>query len=159
MRYALKGKYPIETKDQLVKTAAYFDRFLSSFYPTDRVTASYNMEKRAEELRVDLGYNWIDNYARAMESKQVSPDFNYYVDMRKQACYGKTIKNGDVAIDPGAYLDKIKENIEKISADTVVDQLFAFDKIAGLEYQWDKSIVDPVMTVYGSLRNAEYDSV
>ena len=152
MLYALKGKYPIETKDQLVKTAKYFDRFLSSFHPTDRVTASYNMEKRAEQLRVDLEYPWLENYSRAMGSRQVSPDFEHYVDMRKQACVGKM---GGSNVE--AMLNKIKGNIG--DPDRVVDQLFAFDKTASLEYQWDNAILDPIMTVFGSLRNAEYDAV
>ena len=57
MKYALKGKYPIETKDQLEKTAKYFDRYLSRFHPMDRVAFATAIEKRASELRADIDYS------------------------------------------------------------------------------------------------------
>lgn len=156
MRYAIDGKYPIETKEQLTKTAAYFDKYLDRFHPMDRVTVASALEKRANELGICLDNGWIKNYSRALNDNAIlSPDFDKNIEMRKYACSGKVIKN----IKAEEFLEKIAE-ISKISKPkNVVDALFEFDKLANLEYQWDKSIVDPVMTVFGSLNNPEYDAV
>jgi len=151
MRYAIDGKYPIETKDQLTKTAAYFDKYLGRFHPADRVKIATTMEKRATELGMYLDNSWVKNYARSLnDNAQVSPDFHRNIEMRKHACSDEKANN---------LLDKIAEAVKIKNGKDIVDMLFAFDKVANLEYQWDKLIVDPVMTVFGSLNNPEYDSV
>jgi len=159
MIYALNGKYPIETKSQLEKTANYFDRYLSKFHPKDRVVAATSMQKRASYLKVDLGRDWITNYSRALCGNTVSPDFERNMELRKTACHNKTIEVEGRTIKAAELADKIKDDLEKVGAYNTVDSLFAFDKMAGLEYSWDKIVVDPIMTVFGSLRNPGFDSV
>jgi hypothetical protein len=159
MRYAIDGKYPIETKDQLSKTAAYFDKYLVRFHPKDRVKIAATMEKRAHELGVYLDNGWVKNYSRAfVEGAEVSPDFSKNIEMRKHACNGKIFKYNDKNIKMETILDKIANKVAETAPYETVDSLFEFDKLAGLEYQWDKTIVDPVMTVFGSLNNPEYDA-
>ena len=155
MRYAIDGKYPIETKDQLTKTAAYFDKYLVRFHPKDRVKIAATMEKRSSELGTYLNNPWLKNYSRALnDNPSISPDFNKNIEMRKQACNGVKFKETKAE----EFLEKIS-NTKEQSAKQIVDLLFDFDKIANLEYQWDKTIVDPIMTVFGSLNNPEYDAV
>jgi hypothetical protein len=159
MKYAIDGKYPIETKDQLSKTASYFDKYLTRFHPKDRVKIAANMEKRAHELGVYLDNGWVKNYSRAIvEGAEVSPDFNHNIEMRKHACNGKIFKFNDKTVKMETILEKIASKVAEINPYETVDSLFEFDKIAELEYQWDKIIVDPVMTVFGSLNNPEYDA-
>lgn len=156
MRYAIDGKYPIETKDQLSKTASYFDKYLVRFHPTDRVKIASTMEKRASELGVCLDNSWIKNYSRAVsENPVVSPDFQRNLEMRKHACSDKLISGTST----DTFINKIIEVSKTAAPYKVVDLIFDFDKLANLEYQWDKSIVDPVMTVFGSMNNPEYDAV
>ena len=151
MRYAIDGKYPIETKDQLTKTAAYFDKYIGRFHPAERVKIAATMEKRASDLGVYLDNAWVKNYARSVnDSAPLSPDFTRNIEMRKHASTGE--KTHDL-------LDKIAEAAKTKSGKEIADMLFAFDKVANLEYQWDKSIVDPIMTVFGSLNYPEYDAV
>jgi len=159
MRYALNGKYPIETKEQLIKTADYFNRYLTKFHPKERVLASVAIEKRASELNVNIDHDWITNYARPYESQEVSPDFEQNMQMRKQASIGKTVTINKQSVAADKMLDIISNNLEKLGNMAVVDQLFAFDKAAQLEYQWDKILADPFLTVFGSLRNPEFDAV
>jgi len=159
MNYALKGKYPIETKDQLVKTAAYLDRYLPRFHPRERSAFATAIEKRASDLRINLDYDWIKNYSRPMLNRSsVSPDFEKNMDMRKHACVNKDIKINDKNVNTNELIDKIKTAASNQSAYTTVDSIFEFDKLAGLEYQWDKSILDPIMTVFGSLNHSNFDS-
>ena len=156
MRYAIDGKYPIETKDQLTKTAAYFDKYLIRFHPNDRVKIASTIEKRASELGMYLDNVWVKNYSRALNDNAViSPDFGKNIEMRKHACNGTKFNNGVKAEE---FLNKLAEAKDQ-PAKRIVDMLFDFDKLANLEYQWDKSIVDPIMTVFGSLNNPEYDAV
>lgn len=158
MKYALKGKYPIETKDQLEKTANYFDRYLSRFHPKDRVEFASAIEKRANDLGVVIGNDWVRNYSRAFTTKAISPDFNHNMDLRKHACINKKISVDGKEVNACDLIDSIKLGVNDNGAYNTVDTLFAFDKIAGLEYQWDKSILDPIMTVFGSLNNSTFDS-
>jgi hypothetical protein len=160
MRYAIDGKYPIETKEQLTKTATYFDKYLTRFHPNDRVKIASTMEKRASELGMYLDNGWIKNYSRAfIKEARISPDFNKNIEMRKHACHGKSFKYNENTVNVEDLLEKIATKILDNRTYDIVDALFEFDKIAGLEYQWDKTIVDPVMTVFGSLNNPEYDAV
>jgi len=157
MRYAIDGKYPIETKDQLTKTASYFDKYLIRFHPTDRVKIAATIEKRASELNVCLDNPWIKNYSRAInDNPSISPDFRRNLEMRKQACNGAKLPNG---MDASDFIGKILELEKTAAPKTVVDTIFSFDKAANIEYQWDKSILDPIMTVFGSMNNPEYDAV
>ena len=160
MRYAIDGKYPVETKEQLEKTAIYFDKFLPRFHPKDRIKIASVMSKRASELGVCLDRDWVNNYSRAIAgTAQVSPDFNKNVEIRKHACLNKTIQIGEHSVSAVTMLDKISSAINDKGSFITVDELFSFDKLAGIEYQWDKTIPDPVMTVFGSLNNSKYDAV
>ena len=157
MHYAIDGKYPIETKEQLTKTSSYFDKYLIRFHPKERVKIAATMEKRASELGVYLDCPWVKNYSRAFsDSPSVSPDFDKNIEMRKHACRDMQV-TGKLKADN--ILEKLAQIKNSESPNKIVDLLFDFDKLANLEYQWDKSIVDPVMTVFGSLNNPEYDAV
>jgi hypothetical protein len=160
MHYALKGKYPIETLDQLTKTAEYFDKFITRFAPQERVFAARNIEKRASELDTYIDRDWIKNYSRSMNNNaSVSPEFHKNMELRKRACLNKTVTINGKQFDAVQILNKIESEIDKHGALIVVDELTDFDKLAGIEYQWDKSILDPIMTVYGSAIDPEFDAV
>ena len=158
MMYAFNGKYPIETKDQLEKTSSYFDRYLQKFHPKDRVIFSTAIEKRANYLGVETNRDWVKNYARALSNPSISPDFNRNMDLRKVACANSSVEINGKNIKASDIIDTIKSNIEKIGAYATVDCIFAFDKTAGIEPMWDKAIVDPIITVFGSLRDPSFSS-
>jgi len=160
MRYALNGKYPIETLEQLEKTAEYVDKFLTRFTPKERIAISVNLEKRAEELGTYIDKDWIRNYSRPMtNSSAVSPEFHKNMEIRKHACLNKTVTINGKPFNAVDILNRIESEIDKHGSLIVVDELIDFDKLAGLEYQYDRDILDPIMTVYGSLVNSEYDAV
>jgi hypothetical protein len=172
MRYAIDGKYPIETKDQLSKTASYFDKYLVRFHPKERVKIAATLEKRAQELGVYLDNGWVKNYSRAVsEDPVLSPDFQKNLEMRKHACNGIKFSDEISASDcidriseltktaPSYKIEKLLDNTKTAALYKIVDIIFDFDKRANLEYQWDKTIVDPVMTVFGSMNNPEYDAI
>jgi len=160
MHYALKGKYPIETEEHIKTAVAYFDKYLSRFSPMERATAATNIEKRAAILGVEADRDWITNYSRMLKKEaQISPDFQRNIKLRKEACLKDNIKidiDGN-KVDAVELLEKVA-NLKDVHGIAIVKALEAFDKKAGLEYRYDDDIVDPVLTVFGSLRSPEYDA-
>lgn len=161
MHYALKGKYPIETEDHVKTAVDYFDKFLSRFSPMERATAATNIEKRADDLNVDVSRDWITNYSRMLKKDAaISPDFQRNIQLRKEACMkdGIKVNVGGGEVDAVQLLDKVATLTDGVHGIAIVKALEAFDKLANLEYRYDNDIVDPVLTVFGSLRAPEYDA-
>lgn len=163
MNYALnEGKYPIETADQVKAAAAFFDENIKRFAPVDRVDIAHNLEKRAFDLGVDLGLEWVPNYSRMMKKNaSYSPDFEQNVELRKQACVTGRIKvkcDGKEVV-ASKLLEKLAAQKEEVTPLNMVSALAEFDKMANLEYHYDGRLMDPVFTVYGSLNDPQYDFV
>lgn len=161
MHYALKGKYPIETEEHVKTAVDYFDKYLSRFTPMERATAATNIEKRAEDLSIDMSRDWITNYSRMLKKEAtISPDFHRNIQLRKEACEKDGIKVtiGGKEIDAVQLLEKVATFPDGIHGIAIVKALESFDKLANLEYRYDNDIVDPILTVFGSLRAPEYDA-
>jgi len=162
MHFALHDKYPIETKEHVKTAMDYFSKYMSRFNHNDRVEFSCNIEKRANELNIPINKDWINNYTRILnKNAALSPDFKNNINKRKTICKssGKHIKTASGKIDACEILDKIAEIGNKVPPIALIKTIEEFDKKAGLQYEYDKTILDPVMTVCGSLINSEYDAV
>jgi len=161
MHFALKDKYPIETEEHIKTAVAYFDKYLTRFSPMDRAAIATNIEKRADALGVDVDRNWITNYARMLKKDAtISPDFVRNMQLRKDACLKENIKVtiGGQEMDALPLLEKVANLSEETPGIAIVKALEAFDKLANFEYRYDNDIVDPVLTVFGSLIRPEYDA-
>ncbi len=162
MHYALNGKYPIETKEHVKTAMDYFSKYISRFNHDDRVTFSCNIEKRATDLGVVVDNGLIHNYTRVMSKHAaLSPDFKRNMAKRKHLCKtsGRMIKTSSGRFDAAEILDKIAAIGDKVPVVALIKTLEEFDKKAGLVYEYDKAILDPVMTVCGSLVNPKYDAI
>lgn len=162
MHYALRGKYPIETEEHIKTAVDYFNKYLTRFNPMDRAVIAINIEKRATDLNVVLDNNWITNYSRMFKKgSMISPDFERNIELRKQACLigNIKIKVGDKIEDAEEMLAKIATLSKDTPGIALVKVLEEFDKQANLQSHYDDDIVDPVITVFGSFVNPEYDAV
>jgi len=163
MHYALGNKYPIETVGHIKQASDYFTKYLGSLEPANRVIVASNLEKRANELNVNLNENWITNYSRITKiGAQISTSFDMNLDMRRDALTktGSLVKIAGDEIDFNDVLDKIAElKDEGASGELLVETIEEFDKMAGLQFKYDREVLDPVMTVYGNVSNPEFDSV
>jgi len=121
------------------------------------------MDSRASDLNVNLDNTWIKNYSRMFKGASMSPEFEQAMDLRKKACirHGISIETEDGAkIDPSDMIDGIvKKAFQNFGSKEICETVFAFDKHAGIEYLYDNEIFDPVMTVFGSINNPEFDAV
>lgn len=154
MHYALpsKKRYPIETEDQVKTAETYFSKYFNNIHPAERVTIANNMEKRASELSIELTNPDMVNYSRKTDSS-ISPNFSVHMDMRKEACVGKTVHIGSKNINAVELLDKIASYGDPSK---IVELLTDFDKKASLEGSYDKEIRDPFYTVFGHSSNPTY---
>ena len=164
MNFALDNKYPIKNKEQLIKAAEFFEKNLERFHPDERVKAACSIDSRATELGVGISKSWITNYSRMEKSAQISPDFKNSMQLRKQACIRNKVQLPPVeGLDstPNAedIVDEIVKSAGKYSTKELLEIVKEFDKRACLEYLYDKQILDPHMTVFGSLNNPEFDQV
>lgn len=160
MHYALGKKYPIETKEQVKIAEDYFTKYLTRFDPADRVIAASNIEKRANQVGAGISEGWITNYSRMTKiSAQISPTFEHNINLRKEAC-DETVEIQGRSVSAYDALDKIAQlRAEGAKGELLIQALEEFDKVACLENDYDSTIVDPVMTVYGNLSNPEFDTV
>ena len=164
MKFALESEYPIDNKEQLIKAAEFFEKNLERFHPDERVKAACNIDSRSSELGINTNKGWITNYSRIEKSAQLSPDFKNSMKLRKQACIRNNVKLPPVeGLDsvPEAYkiIDEIVKSAEDYSTKELFEVIREFDKRAALEYLYDNQILDPYMTVFGSLNNPEFDGV
>lgn len=162
MHYALQEKYPIETEGQVKTALEYFDKFLPRFNHMDRAVVAFNLEKRAADLGLDVRRTWVTNYARMFHKHaSISPDFKRNIEARRDLCNQRdiTINVGKGQVKAAEMLDRIMGDQSVVPPIAMVKAIEAFDKTASLTPEYDSRIADPVITVFGSLINAEYDAV
>lgn len=169
MKFALDDKYPIETEEQLVKAAEYFEKNLSRFHPEERVKIACNIDSQSANLKVNLNHGWITNYTRMKKSAALSPSFKQSMKLRKEACVRHKVELPKIeglnnSPSPEAIIDEIikmgEHNEENhVNTTDILNTVVEFDKKAGLEYLYDQQIIDPYLTVFGDINNPEFDSV
>jgi hypothetical protein len=147
--------YPIETVEQIKTAAAYFDKYIDKFHPSERITIAGSMEKQASALNVSINSDWMHNYSR--KSPSYSPEFDLHMKMRKEASMGKKIGFNGKVINAAELLDKISSLKGHIKPDEMINLIDDFDKKAGLVSNYDKNIRDPFFTVHGSSINPRFD--
>jgi len=156
--YALRDKYPINSKPELEKAAAYFDRYLTRFSPDDRVIIAVNMSKQASALSVDIDRPWIDNYSRMVKTGQYSPEFAKRMNDRKTFIKNASIQGTSGADKLAALIDKVVASHDKVESVKMVGVVAEIDKQANLCGLYDSKISDPVMTVFGCSADPHFDA-
>lgn len=162
MHYALGKEYPIETEAQVKTAMQFFDKYLTRFEPSDRVKVACNIDSRVNDLKMVVDSSWVTNYSRMSKvAAGISPDFEANLYTRKMASERSslTVDVDGVTLSASDLLDKIAQlKNDGASPAVLIDTIDEFDKVANLVHHYDSLIVDPVMTVFGSLNTPEYDS-
>lgn len=163
MSIVLDKEYPVETKEQLVKSAQFFNKYLTRFRPEERVKIATIIDKQSQKLGVNFDYGWITNYARMFKGAAVSPDLHKGISLRKEAVRRHKVKiNVDGApVSPEEFLNSLEKKAQDQMDQpmAIIKSLMTFDKAAGIEYLYDREIPDPIFTVHGGLNNSEFDAV
>lgn len=156
--YALRDKYPINSRAELEKAAAYFDTYLTRFSPDDRVIISINMSKQASALSVDIDRPWIDNYSRMVKTGQYSPEFSKRMNDRKTFLKNASVQGTKGAEKLAALIDKVVASKDQVESVKMVGVVSEIDKQANLCGLYDSKISDPVMTVFGCSADPHFDA-
>jgi len=160
--FLIRGKYPIDTIEQVKLASEYFENYLSSFSPSEKMLSAARLEKRAGELGTTLvDKAWIVTYSRPLlKEASESPALSTHMKMRKLAldCHGVTeVEVDGKTVNALELMNKIASSDETVFEK--VQGLIAFDKLAGLDNSYSDSLPDPVMTIAGSAINPWYDGV
>jgi hypothetical protein len=139
-RYALpsKNRYPLDSYSHVELASQYFDKYASAFTPDERREYCLNLVPRADELGIKVA-DEARQYAAVEWGTDEKTAFGYT--MRRQAC-------GDIA-DFADTLDLLYEKKAEIDPELFAATLAEFDKLAGLDHEYDRSIPDPYASVFG----------
>jgi len=148
-RFALEGRYPLETYAQVKQASAYFGDYSEQFSPEQRREYCTNLVRRAAELDIDLTPA-IRKYGGA----GYAPDdeIDMALNMRRNVLMDDTAKE---------LLDKVAASRAEMPPLAFAEVLKEFDKVAGIDHLWDQHIYDPFFSTYGTTEKTaeeEYSS-
>jgi len=142
---------------------SYFDTHLKRFSPSDRVAIASGIKKQAAALKIPADKDWIHNYSRLEKTAaEYSPEFDSAIKRRQDFMRQQGITkvaSQEIPIDAEALLLKIAEHKDEWKPITMAQNLSEFDKLAGLDGEYDTNISDPVMSVVGSYIRPKYDAI
>jgi len=135
--YALRDRYPLDSYDQVKMASAYFDQWHKDMPLDDRREYALNMVKRATALNIP-----VSDIAQVYGStkKASAEHLEMILDMRKGLTGSATDK---------AVLSKIASIASTLPGDYLAQAISAFDKKAGLDKLYARSLPDPYQSVFG----------
>jgi len=159
----IRGKYPVNTAEQVKTAEDYFSQHITAFSPAERMLIAARLDKQASELGVLVDSEWVKTYARPLKKEAAcSPDTKSNVTKKK----GDAKRLGKEVVKIAGIDRKYSDMIDKIANDksgmfSKVQALIELDKVAGLDLTYDRAggTMDPVRVFSGSYFNPEYDAV
>ena len=133
-RTLLRGKFPVDSYDQVKTAAAYFSAGSRRISPRDRREYCIKLAARMRELSITVPED-IEKYA----SPGYGADVDAYVSYRRNF----------VAEEFLPALDTLLEKRAQVSPDTFAEALSEFDYMTNLNYMWDSQIPDPWASTFG----------
>jgi len=145
--YALNGQYPLDSFGQVKVASAYFEQYAREFQPEDRRTFCKALLKQAEALGISVG----DDVRHYGGEDFAAPD------MLKVAHDSRI----GLILDPGqrVLLTSLFEKAAELGPELFADTLAEFDKVAGLNYLYDKDLADPYYSTFYKQAEQEYSYI
>jgi hypothetical protein len=128
--FALRGSYPIDTKNLVKQAMEYFDQHRKEFDPRDARDFARNVEQRARDLDVQTEGTSIGKFASDEYGDQLGIQFT----ARKMLAKEAHIQD---------RYDKLLEYRNALTVDQFVDILTELDKKAGMDRQWGRILNHP----------------
>jgi hypothetical protein len=145
--YALNGRYPLDSYEQVKTASAYFDDFGKRMPPADRREFCVNLLARAEDLNIKVAET-----VRHYGGTELASDAQLKVARDLRAAI----------LEEPAQLDMLNAIFEKraeLGAELFLDTLVEFDKMAGLDYLYDSDVPDPFYSLFYKAAEEEYSYV
>ncbi len=150
-------KYPLDSYAQVKAASSYFDTYYKHMSPTMRREYASNLTKRASAILVpvsDLANKYgSDSFAPEAEIKAAFDARRLEVSENSEALMllGQVEKVARFRMWKEASAD----TTEAFEPHQVVELLAEFDKVAGLDHHYDRTIPDPFFSIYGFEKTAE----
>lgn len=140
---ALRGRYPLDSYEQVKTASAYFDEYGMRFSPEDRREFCRNMVKRANDMRIP-----VSDIARKYASATYAPaeEIEFALDARRALLPDEVVP----------LLDKLSAARPVVDPDVFAYALYEMDKTAGLHHFYDRDLLDPFFSTFGFVKEATY---
>jgi hypothetical protein len=150
IKYALGNKYPIHTAPMVKKALTYFTDHWKRFSPLNAFEYAINVKTAADKLGVDYKGTRIEKYAHILPEK-LNPLFKAAVAARK----------GYVAEENRPAFDELVKQANKLGPVKTAKVLESLDRELGLNREWNKSIEDPIFTVFATeiIKTAKHSGI
>lgn len=129
----VKNLYPLNTLNNVREAISYFQKHADSILPEYKRQFASNIVKEAANYECELSDN-IKTYANS----DTGSEFSRHIESRKRIV--KTAEEHN-------FLSKLDAKKDKFDADTLISMVSDFDKIAGIDVLYGRSISDPYITV------------
>lgn len=144
---ALNGRYPLDNYSDVKTAADYFERHARKLPVMDRRDFAVSLVKRASELNISCG-----ELATAYSGEKRASDDTWEAAFQSRQEHVRSDRQ------LSALLEKVAEQREEVSPDVFAQLLLEFDKMAGLQYHYDLTVVDPALSAYAP-RGQDLDKV
>lgn len=138
--FALDNKYPINTKEEVLKADSYFNKYASDFSIENKHEFAKNVCQRATQLGVITGAN-IQKYAAS--------NYGSALRLEQSLATRKTLLDEDSPYREA--FDKIASYRGKVEPEVFAKTLYELDKKAGIERCYNGHIMDPFDAVCGGM--------
>jgi hypothetical protein len=158
-RYALPTlqKYPLDSYAQVKAASAYFDTYVRHMVPEMRREFAVNLVKSASALALpvsDVAQKYgADDFAPEHEIKAAFDARRLEVAHNADALalLGEVEKVARFRM----WKEASAQQVQSFTAAEVAGMLAEFDKVAGLDHHYDRTIPDPYYSVYGFEKEAQ----
>ena len=138
---ALAGVFPLDSYTQVQAASLYFSENYRSMDPDMRHEFATNMVKRASAMGIAYSAEAAAYGATTFaEDAQIKVAF----DTRRQFLTEKQ----------AALLDTIYDHRAALGPDKFCEVLSEFDKLAGIDWRYDRAVLDPYLSTYGLQKTA-----
>jgi hypothetical protein len=160
--FALPGeqKYPLDSYIQVKTASEYFDTYANHMSPQMRREFAANLVKRAQDLDIDTS-DLVRKYGAGTFAPE--EEIKAAFDARRLE-----VAHNKAALDLLGEVEKVArfrmwkeasvETPKSYEPHEVVELLAEFDKVAGLEHHYDRTIPDPYYSIYGFEKTAKEDA-
>lgn len=138
---AYRGAYPLDSYDQVQRAGQYFDANYREMPPEMRHEYAVNFVKRASALGIpvsDEAAAYGSTTFGSLEQIKIAADTRRPHLSEKQA----------------AVLDELVAHRAEFGPDAYCNALEEFDKLAGIDWRYDQSVMDPYISTYGLQKTA-----
>jgi len=136
--------YPLDNAEQLAAANEYFSLNRGNFVPRERREFAVKVASVADRMGMP-----VDSSIREYSGSDYSPVLEGHLSLRYQH-----LMDTEAAPELRSELMKIARSRSSEGPDAFADSLYSFDKKAGLDRFWDRTLSDPWYSTFGMTKKA-----